>query len=472
MKQSVTDIKLVICDLDGCLLPLNKLRYNFYKNLCKQRHSTITKEEFYKSLGNMYTMYDKLPLNRVISSASLNNRVEKDLFNYLKIKGVTLRDGTLELFEYFRQKNIRVAIFSTHKTSRAIDYLKLAGLFDKADYVIGSDTKLSPLPSREALEFLMERYQVKPKNTLTITSVDALLSASYQLNMNSIYFSDLIEPSSFQKELSYCCVHSFFEILNELLFNSYNNYKMFEEVLGLTDDLSFKELKNIKEHLNDVYSDDQEILDIVNKTYAGRIDEMNKEHPRFIFADEQEPIIENEMPQEKTVVVIEPLDEPDISDTDEEKTVSLKPEESDRLSMLVSQVMKEPKEVKEEVIEVKEEKKKQYSFLLSFVYALILSFMIIFIGIIVYTAFIDFFEGGVLDFIRVIYLIYSNVLNFIFAFIFNTIHMAIKVFPKYNDFLNNGIVSSQFCMLIPVYLFNTVIIGLIDYFLFNKEKPL
>ena len=90
-----TELKLAIIELDGCIFPLNRLRYNFYKNLCKKKNITVTPEEFYHALGNMYSMYETLPLATTINSQKLNATVEKDLYNYLNMKGLSPKDGVI-----------------------------------------------------------------------------------------------------------------------------------------------------------------------------------------------------------------------------------------------------------------------------------------------------------------------------------------------------------------------------------------
>ena len=91
-----TELKLAIIELDGCIFPLNRLRYNFYKNLCKKKNITVIPEEFYHALGNMYSMYDTLPLATIINSQKLNATVEKDLYNFELLnlpKGHPARDA-------------------------------------------------------------------------------------------------------------------------------------------------------------------------------------------------------------------------------------------------------------------------------------------------------------------------------------------------------------------------------------------
>ena len=79
-KQTVNDIKLVILSLDGGLLDLNRLRFNYLKKICKIHNQVLTKEEFERSLGNMHTMYDNFPISQDIVSDDLNELIERDLY--------------------------------------------------------------------------------------------------------------------------------------------------------------------------------------------------------------------------------------------------------------------------------------------------------------------------------------------------------------------------------------------------------
>lgn len=104
-KQSIDDIKLVILSLDGGLLDLNRLRFNYLKKICKSHDITITKEEFEKSLGNMETMYINLPIANDIVPDDLNKLIEHDLYEYAKLKPNSLiKEGTEDLLQFFKQK--------------------------------------------------------------------------------------------------------------------------------------------------------------------------------------------------------------------------------------------------------------------------------------------------------------------------------------------------------------------------------
>ena len=59
-SQTCENIKLIIFTLDGGLLDLNRLRYNYYRSTCETYHKVATREDFSKMLGNMNTFLLKI----------------------------------------------------------------------------------------------------------------------------------------------------------------------------------------------------------------------------------------------------------------------------------------------------------------------------------------------------------------------------------------------------------------------------
>ena len=109
-RQSVDHIKLVILTLDGGLLDLNRLRYNYFHRTCESYGKTVTKEQFSFILGSMKTMYQKSPIQEFITNQEFNNIVEKDLFEYVKLKQNIKKDGVEEFLQYCKQKEIKIAV--------------------------------------------------------------------------------------------------------------------------------------------------------------------------------------------------------------------------------------------------------------------------------------------------------------------------------------------------------------------------
>ena len=430
-----TELKLAIIELDGCIFPLNRLRYNFYKNLCKKKNITVTPEEFYHALGNMYSMYDTLPLATIINSQKLNATVEKDLYNYLNMKGLSPKDGVVELFEYFRQNNIPIAVVSTHKTKTAINYLELGSLYRKVDYVIGCDTDIKALPSEELLAYIDKRFQVTPKDTLVITSMNGILHSANNIGMNTIYLNDLVEAGDDEISCSYQVANTMYEALNDILFGRYEDYKIFEPLLGMDKEMSVAKLKALFANLQEVYKDDPDLLKIIKSTYISKLSELTKERPRrFTFSDEDLAELEKE-------------EEPVVEENKEEP------------------VVEEPK------------KKPDHHIINTFInisYVLLLSLMILLLGLVVHIALGNMMDQPVVKVLHAISLGYIDVVESIFEFIFNGLHSITNVIPDYYTYMNdNTLMTLSALKMIHCYIMNVVIVSIVEvvkYSILSKKS--
>ena len=468
-----TELKLAIVELDGCIFPLNKLRYNFYKNLCKKKKITITPDEFYHSLGNMYTMYESLPLASSINSSKLNANVEKDLFNYLSMKGLSPKDGVLELFEYFHQNHIQIAIVSTHKTKSAIKYLELGSLYHKVDYVIGCDTDITPLPSEELLAYIDKRFTVTPQDTLVITSIQGILHSANKLGMNTIYLNDLVEAGDDEIKYSYQVANNMYEALNDILFGKYEDYKIFEPLLGMDKEMSVAKLKALFAHLQEVYKDDPDLLKIIKSTYISKLSELTKERPRrFNFDDEDLAELEKSEKKQES------------EETQEETAqtaLSLNAQDTAALNDVIAKVMEAENNpvTSEEPEEEKQETKKDHHVVNIFVnisYVLLLSLMVLLLGLVIHIALGNMMDQPVVKVLHAICLGYIQVAETIFKTIFDMLHHVTHTIPDYYSYMNNNrMMTISALKMVHTYILNVIIVTIIEaikYYVLKKKTSL
>lgn len=469
-----TELKLAIIELDGCIFPLNRLRYNFYKNICKKRNITVTADEFYHALGNMYSMYETLPLATTLNSQKLNTTVEKDLYNYLSMKGLSPKDGVIELFEYFRQNNIPIAVVSTHKTKTAINYLELGSLYRKVDYVIGCDTDITPLPSEELLAYIDKRFQVTPKDTLVITSMNGILHSANKIGMNTIYLNDLVEAGDDEISCSYQVANSMYEALNDILFGRYEDYKIFEPLLGMDKEMSVAKLKALFANLQEVYKDDPDLLKIIKSTYISKLSELTRERPRrFTFNDED--LAELEKEESEPVVEEEKEEEP--------TALSLNAHDTAALNDVIAKVMeaeknppKEEEEDKEEPVVEEPKKKPDHHIINTFInisYVLLLSLMILLLGLVVHIALGNMMDQPVVQVLHSISLGYVEIAETIFRVIIDGLHSITNAVPDYYTYMNdNTVMTLSALKMVHCYVLNVVVVTLIEtikYFTLKKK---
>lgn len=496
-RQSIQSIKVVILPLDGIILDLNRYRYNYYHHLCDQKKITLNKNDFYSHLSNMYDMYTNLPLSHTMDVGPFNAKVERELFQYLSHKGISPKEGCLELIEYLHQKEISIVVISTHRTKDAVEYLKMVKLYNKVHFIIGSDTTSLPLPSTQILETVMEHFHVQSKDTLVISPFLSLNKAAYSLHMNIIYCEDLMPAQDEEIQTSYKTVKSLFEVLNTIIFDQYEDAELYSPILGMNSDMSKNELDNVKNKLEEAYQDDEQLIDLVNKTYAFHLSQLNeqkikdasvvlhenKTQKRFYFDDDFEP---NPTIETKEKLLEEKKQEVETDQYNNNIHFSpLDPKEEDDLTALLKQINKKeaqqtstPKttdyneiekivmNAQEDIEEENEDEEESLilSFLINIVYIGAISFLIIFIGLLIYIAFIHQFDknNGIFRIIGLCFHIYYGIIESVFRIVLNSLHALIYIIPTYNDYISsNNWFSQDGMLLFNIFVFQIVVIVII-----------
>ena len=488
-RQSIQNIKLVIIPLDGVILDLNHLRYNYYKYTASQKNITVSREAFSRALSNMYDMYNELPLHSLVDSGPLNAKIERELFQYAQLKKIQVKDGVYEFIEYLKQKNIPVAILSTHRTKDAVEYLKMVNLYQNVQFIIGSDTSSLPLPSSSILETINKHFHVPYEETLVISSFESLNRVASSLHMNIVYLEDLVKADDFINETSYRVVSSMFEILNAMLFDKYENTGMYSTILGMDDHMNEVQLSEAYNHAKSAYNDDEQIMELVDKTYQYRLSQLQpeiikeKKEPvkHFVFDDEEvnnevifEENCEEELQVEQETFSKEiPLEKPQHMAHVRPMTSS----EEDELHILLNKINKK-KEVTFPLLEESfeqveedgfiEEEKEHHLFLDFFttlIYILATSFLILIVGIVFTVAFIHplRLKEGIFGIVAFLFTHYNDFVTMIFETFFNGVHSVLEFIPDYEGYNQAlAIFSKDGIQLLNLYIFHCLVLGVLN----------
>lgn len=499
-NQSINNIKVIILPLDGVILDLNKYRYNYYNHMCNSKNITLDKHDFYSHLSNMYDMYKGLPLSQNIDIGPLNAKIERELSLYLKYKGIQPNEGIYELIEYLHQKDIKIAVLSTHHTKNAVEYLKNINIYNKVHFIIGSDTSSLPIPSTQILKTIVQHFDVKNEEVLVISPFLSLNQTANQLHMNIIFYEDLCQATEEERNTSYKTVSNLFDVLNILLFDRYDESQMYSSILGMDNYMSKDELDRVYEQLKKTYINDSQILKVVDQTYAYHVSQL-QEHsikdgsvsssqayvssPRhFSFDDEfikenKQPENQTEVQHEQSALNKESLIMRTLDDHEEEELTQLlkkiQKKDKNKDVILDDKVFDEKSTTFEELLS-KNQEKNHYpflSFLIELLSTLILSFLIIFIGIILSIVFVHQWESqkGIFGIILNIFNLYYLFIEKSFEMILNTVHSFLSFIPDYIQY-SQSIVTMDGVKILNIYIFNTIIIGImkIIYFLMKRSK--
>lgn len=494
-SQTCENIQLIVFTLDGGLLDINRLRYNYYRSTCETYHKNASREEFSKMLGNMNTMYDHSLLEDIIPAKEFNKAVEKDLFEYIKLKPSIKREGVDELIQYCKQKNMKIAVYTTHKTKRAIQYLQLTGLYEKIDFLIGGDSRLKPLPHCQMLEVTCQQMDIEPSHTMIVANFESMVEAANKLLANVIYMPDLSPATEKIKASVYKVTKNPLEIMNMFLFSKYDSVEMFSPILGMNANMDLDTLTQTRDKLLEKYKDDEQLIGLVNKTYdyfneillkQFLIEELEKnEKKHFSFDDEDSTLkgkqniemFEEENNQEEMI-----KEEAEVPFLDEKKdlfqeqsvlknTTSIDPKRINELMDIINgnAEAEENVETEEKVEEVKEKDKSKMDIFVDGVYNLLISIILVFAFLIFHIILQEFIISipSLNSMVITLEKGYLKILEVLFGFIFNSLHMLFKIVPTYKVFVyQNSLLSSMavLCLfsIILIFIIISMIKGIIN----------
>lgn len=494
-SQTCENIQLIVFTLDGGLLDINRLRYNYYRSTCETYHKNASREEFSKMLGNMNTMYDHSLLEDIIPAKEFNKAVEKDLFEYIKLKPSIKREGVDELIQYCKQKNMKIAVYTTHKTKRAIQYLQLTGLYEKIDFLIGGDSRLKPLPHCQMLEVTCQQMDIEPSHTMIVANFESMVEAANKLLANVIYMPDLSPATEKIKASVYKVTKNPLEIMNMFLFSKYDSVEMFSPILGMNANMDLDTLTQTRDKLLEKYKDDEQLIGLVNKTYdyfneillkQFLIEELEKnEKKHFSFDDEDSTLkgkqniemFEEENNQEEMI-----KEEAEVPFLDEKKdlfqeqsvlknTTSIDPKRINELMDIINgnAEAEENVETEEKVEEVKEKDKSKMDTFMDGVYNLLISIILVF-AFLIFRIILQEFIISIPSLNSMAITLekgYLKILEVLFGFVFNSLHMLFKIVPTYKVFVYQNSLLSPMAVLclfsiILIFIIISMIKGIIN----------
>lgn len=494
-SQTCENIQLIVFTLDGGLLDINRLRYNYYRSTCESYHKNASREEFSKMLGNMNTMYDHSLLEDIIPAKEFNKAVEKDLFEYIKLKPSIKREGVDELIQYCKQKNMKIAVYTTHKTKRAIQYLQLTGLYEKIDFLIGGDSHLKPLPHCQMLEVTCQQMDIEPSHTMIVANFESMVEAANKLLANVIYMPDLSPATEKIKASVYKITKNPLEIMNMFLFSKYDSVEMFSPILGMNANMDLDTLTQTRDKLLEKYKDDEQLIGLVNKTYdyfneillkQFLIEELEKnEKKHFSFDDEDSTLkgkqniemFEEENNQEEMIE-----EEAEVPFLDEKQdlfqeqsvsknTTSIDPKRINELMDIINgnAEAEENVETEEKVEDVKQKDKSKMDTFMDGVYNLLISIILVFAFLIFHIILQEFIISipSLNSMAITLEKGYLKILEVLFGFVFNSLHMLFKIVPTYKVFVYQNSLLSPMAVLclfsiILIFIIISMIKGMIN----------
>lgn len=208
------NIKLFILDMDGLMFETGRLAYRGYLKAAKKHNYEVTPNVYYYLTGR--NEEDIREHMKVLYGLEVPTNEWRDSINYFKDqiladeKRVYKKKGLMELLEYAKKKEIKVAIASSSAREIVDYYLEIEEIADYIDVIVAGDEVVRSKPEPEI--FLTACKKAGVSNTEAVVFEDSAVGveAAQRAGIRSILIEDDITsmPNNeghhkLQKDLSY-----------------------------------------------------------------------------------------------------------------------------------------------------------------------------------------------------------------------------------------------------------------------------
>ncbi len=190
-------INLVIFDMDGLMFDTEKLIYRSWKESCKKYKQKINNGIFNKTIGldwkrtiEVYKKYygSSLPYEDIIDETM--NIFE----DFIRSEGVPLKEGLLELLEYNKKKQLKMAIATSTRRDRTEMMLNLSDTGKYFDTVVCGDEITNGKPDPEIFLETAKKLNFRPENCMVLEDSANGIIAAYKAGMLPVIVPDIIKP--------------------------------------------------------------------------------------------------------------------------------------------------------------------------------------------------------------------------------------------------------------------------------------
>ena len=208
-------IEAIIFDMDGVMFDTERLYEEAFAMIAKKwGYEAEVTEEFIKSFKGkkkeaikiLYKkLLDKVAIERTGKEFDADEHIRQVLDyldQYIENNGMPIKNGLVELLQYAKNNNLKVAIGTSEKFERVQFYLDKANI-DKNifDAIVCGDMVQNGKPAPDIYLEACKSISVKPENSIICEDAPNGIIAAYRSGAKPVMVIDRIEPTDEIKNL-------------------------------------------------------------------------------------------------------------------------------------------------------------------------------------------------------------------------------------------------------------------------------
>lgn len=208
-------IKAVIFDMDGTMLDTEHVKEEGLKYVGESLNVKIDDQTLTQIRGTNNTRLKEILCNKFegLNVEKLLETREKYVEKYFENNPIEPKKGLLELLEFLKNHDYKMAVASSSNLEVIKKYLKKVGVFDYFDVIIGGDIVTKGKPDPEIYSKCIEQLNLSKEECIGVEDTANGVLSIHRAGMKPIMIPDLEEPSKEIENLVYAKLESLADVI-------------------------------------------------------------------------------------------------------------------------------------------------------------------------------------------------------------------------------------------------------------------
>ena len=208
-------IKAVIFDMDGTMLDTEHVKEEGLKHVGETLNVKIDDQTLTQIRGTNNTRLKEILCNKFegLNVEKLLETREKYVEKYFENNPIEPKKGLLELLEFLKNHDYKMAVASSSNLEVIKKYLKKVGVIDYFDIIMGGDLVKNGKPDPEIYSKCIEQLNLSREECIGVEDTANGVLSIHRAGMKPIMIPDLEEPSKEIENLVYAKLESLSDVI-------------------------------------------------------------------------------------------------------------------------------------------------------------------------------------------------------------------------------------------------------------------